>query len=221
MAGFSEDDYGYDVYGGTRTPILTEHLLDYFPELMKRRNKDGSASVFANFINQHEIQVREMDADFDYIRRSRNVDTSAGQDLERLGSLYGELGKRRNRDNDEYRTYLKGLVQSFNARGTKPGLKFAIASAVNTDVENIVIEEDFTNNEYSIRIQDTDVGFLGSVVNEVAELADPSGVALAEAPVIELEGADIQMTASESAVISSASGLGSDAVVLDGTWTLS
>lgn len=220
MPRYDEGDYGYDVYGGDRDPIVTDHIIDYFPDIFQRKEADGSLSVLTRYVNAHEAEVRKFDAKLSYTILSRQVDHASGDDLDRIGAKFGELGKRRGRNDDEYRSYLKGIVQSFRGRGTKPGMKFAISSAVGTDTDNIVIDEDFQNNSYDVRITDTDVGFLSSVVNTVAELADPSGVELANPPIIQLEGADIRITATESSVIDSVSGLSSDSLYLDGSWTL-
>lgn len=220
MPSYNEDDYGLDVYGQDRDPVVTTHLLDKFPELLKHTNADGSPSNLADYINMHEVEVRKNDADLDYIRNSRQIAHASGSDLNRIGSMFGQLGKRRGRSDDEYRTYLMSLVQSFNARGTIPGLKFAVSAAVNTEPENITVIEDFERNEYQLRIEDTSVGFLSSVVNDVAELADPSGIELASTPVITLNGTDIQVDARESRVIESIQGLSSDAVILTDLWNL-
>lgn len=220
MPAYDNDEYGFDAYGMFREPIVKSHIIDYFPEVFPRFKDDGSISNFGHYVNAHEEEVRKFDADLSYVKKSRQIDNATERDLDRIGAKYGELGKRRDRDDDEYSTYLKGVVQSFKGRGTKPGLKYAISSAINTDVDNIIIEEDFDNNQYDIRIEDTEVGFLSSVVNDVAELADPTGVKLASPPVVTLEGADISIEASESRLIESTSGLGSDGVTLDGNWKL-
>lgn len=220
MPQYDEDDYGLGVYGEESSPVVTKRLINYFPTLFKRENKDGSPSTFTKYVNTYDLEIQKFDADLDHIRQSRQIDNASKSDLDKIGSKFGELGRRGGRSDKEYRTYLKGIFQSFSGRGTKPGLKYAVASAVNTDTESVVVIEDFENNEYELRIEDTEVGFLSSVVNDVAELADPSGVSLASPPVIQLEGADVRITASESKVIESESGLGSDAVTLDGSWTL-
>lgn len=220
MSEYSEDEYGYGVYGDSTSPIVLSHLIDLFPIELKRANKDGSSSVFARTINSHEAVLRREDSGLDYIRQSRQIDEAAGSDLNNIGSKFGQLGKRRGRSDSEYRTYLKGLVQSFNGRGTVPGLKFAIAAAVNTDTENIVIDEDFTNNEYEVRIEDTSAGFISGVVNEISELADPSGVELASAPIVTLEGDEVRVSATESTVTGSEIGLNGGVLTMDGASTL-
>jgi len=220
MPEYGTDDYGWSSYSGDYEPIVDERIIDYFPQIFKVEDEEGNPSVFANFINAHESEIKKFDADLDYVLQSRHVDEAHSSDLEKIGSKFGELGKRRGRSDEEYRAYLKGIVQSFRGRGTKPGLKFAIGSAVGTDPENVIIDEDFQNNEYGVRIDDTDVGFLSSVVDDVAELADPSGVELSSTPVVTLEGANVKIDATETKVISSASGLGTDEITLDGSWKL-
>lgn len=221
MPAYDKDEYGYGIYGADREPIVSEHIIDYFPDLFKRFNEDRTISTFGHYVNAHEAEIRDFDANLSYVQMSRQISNAKGEDLERVGGKFGELGKRRNRSDDEYRAYLQGIAQSFRGRGTVPGLKYAIASSIGTTSENVIIDEDFDNNSYDVRIEDTDVGFLSSVVNDVSELADPSGVELANPPVIIGEGADVRISATESSVIESTSGLGSDGLTLDGSWDLS
>lgn len=103
-------------------------------------------------------------------------------DLDRIGAYFGQLGKRRGRSDNDYRAYLKSIVQSFSGRGTIDGIKFAVSSGFGgaVDAEDIIIDEDFVKNEYDIEINDfgdtSDINV--ETVNEMAELADPSGVKL-------------------------------------------
>lgn len=97
-------------------------------------------------------------------------------DLDRIGAFFGELGKRRGRSDDEYATFLRSIVQSFSGRGTVDGIKFAVASALDLDPDQIVIEEDFVTNEYTVDIEVPFPPHELVTLTELADLADPSGV---------------------------------------------
>jgi hypothetical protein len=104
------------------------------------------------------------------------VDSADSEELDQLGSLFGPvLGARRGRDTEEYRKYLKSVVQSFISRGTVDGIKLAVSAATDVDVDNITVNEDFTNNEYEV-ILDEGTDASAQLVNDIAEIADPSGV---------------------------------------------
>jgi len=97
-------------------------------------------------------------------------------DLDRIGAMFGELGERRARTDDEYAKFLRSIVQSFSGRGTVDGIKFAVASALDLPPDQIVIEEDFVNNEYEVSIEVPFPPHEVRTLNELADLADPSGV---------------------------------------------
>ena len=76
------------------------------------------------------------------------------------------------------------------------------------------------NNEYEISVKNTDSVFIGSAINELARLADPSAIELAAPPVIITTGDEIQLVSNESTVIETTAGLGSGTLSFDGSNTL-
>jgi hypothetical protein len=104
------------------------------------------------------------------------INTAEGESLDRIGELFGPLiGNRGGRNDTEYRILLRSVVQSFISRGTTNGIKLAVSASVDVDEELISIREDFQNNSYEVVIQPNQP-FTGSIVEDVAEIADPSGV---------------------------------------------
>lgn len=97
-------------------------------------------------------------------------------DLDRVGAIFGELGKRRGRDDEEYETFLRSIVQSFSGRGTLDGIKFSVASALDIDPEQVIIVEDFQNNSYAVTLEEPFPSHQIRTLTELADLADPSGV---------------------------------------------
>lgn len=139
----------------------------------------SSDSVLRRYIEAHNEEVTEFGDKLDEVIESRQIDNAEGDELDRIGASFGVLGERRGRDDQEYRIYLKSLVQSFKGRGTVPGIVSAVAAALNTDEANIEIKEDFENVEYTISLSDWPP-HRGSTVQELAELADASVARLAE-----------------------------------------
>lgn len=213
---YGSDNYSEGPYGGSLEPIITTDFIEYFPEILPR----SVETVFRRYVDSHGLEFGGLDAATRYVKKSHTLEEASGDDLDRIGALFGQLGARRGRSDSEYRAYLGSLVQSFNGRGSVQGLKFAIAAAVNTDESNIVIEEDFVNNSYEIEIQDVEAGFLSGVVNELAELADPSAVELAAPPIILGAGDELFVGRETATEIDSISGLGSQTLTIDGQSTM-
>jgi hypothetical protein len=212
-AEFGAEDYGEDVFGGILERNIDTTVDGYLPEVFPL---DDDGRIITRYIDAHEEEFGGIDGAQSYVRLSHYVDEAEGRDLDRVGRLFGQLGNRGARDTEEYRTFLSNLINSFNARGTLSGLRFAVAAAASTEPENVVIDEDFVNNEYEISIVDTDSEFLSSAVNDLAELADPSAVRISAPPIIITTGDEVLLDATESAVIDSTTGLGANTLTLDG-----
>jgi len=186
--------------------IEFEEIAYIFPDISPTRDEEKKIS---KYVEAHQEEVDGYVDDITEIIKSRHVDEAETiDDLEQIGALFGELGRRRERDKEEYRTFLKSIVQSFQGRGTKPGMEFAVAAGINAEPKNVTIKEDFQNLEYTIQLDDVDDEFVSSAVNDMATLADPSGVELAEPPIIRLEESTITIEASGFTVTSSTTGLG-------------
>lgn len=213
---YGEEKYSENVFGGELERNIERTVFDFLPQIFPRSND----RVLDRYVDAHETEFEGFDAAMSYTKLSRQVTEADGQDLDQIGKLFGPLGARGARNSDEYRTYLTNLINSFNARGTVSGLKFAIAAAANTEPKNVILKEDFQNNEYEISVKNTESEFIGSAINELAALADPSAVELAAEPVIITDGDEIRLTSTESSVIETTEGLGANTLTLDGTSTL-
>lgn len=176
-------------------------------------------SILNRYVSAHHETVEPLNGDIEDTIQSHQVENATGDHLDKIGALFGEIGKRRGRSDEEYRALLKSIAQSFSGRGTKPGMKFAIAAGIGADPSEITIQEDFDQVGYTIRI-DTDAAFRGSVVNDMAEIADPSGVELLEPPAIILDGESVISTETDSQVTNPQIGLGGGTLSIDGSSTL-
>ena len=104
------------------------------------------------------------------------IDTASGDDLDRIGALFGEVvGDRRGKSDEDYRNYLKSAVQSFVSRGTKSGIRLAVSAAIGLPIEQIEIQEDFEQGAYFVFFK-PNTRIETSTITEVADIADPSGI---------------------------------------------
>jgi len=176
-------------------------------------------SVVSRYADAHDADLDDVSDRVDTSIESRQVDGASGDDLDRIGALFGKLGKRRGRNDQDYRQFLTSIVQSFRGRGTKQGMKFAIAAGIGTDPSNVTITEDYQNVGYEISLSDVNTDFVTAVVEDMAQLADPSGVELLTPPLIVVEGGAVDVVPTETTT-SSTSGLGSNTLTLDGSSSL-
>jgi len=134
-------------------------------------------SIISRYLGTAEEEFHTIDHKIENTINSKFVDKAEGQDLDELGKVFGVLGKRRGRTDLQYRIYLKSVVQSFVSRGTVTGIKLAVSAATDVPIADISINEDFENNEYEVAVIPNNP-VSGNIIEEVAEIADPSGVEL-------------------------------------------
>jgi len=138
----------------------------------------ASKSIISRYLTTSALELDTAEQKINESLTSRFIDQASGNDLNRIGALFGpNIGSRDGRNDVQYRFYLKSIVSSFISRGTKNGIKLAIAAAASIDIEDVSIIEFFDTNEYDIVVVPNN-SVIGSIVEQVAELADPSGVRL-------------------------------------------
>lgn len=142
-----------------------------------------SESVISRYIGAHEDEFRDLEDDIEEIRRAKFIDYAEGEELDRIGQIFGRLGQRLGKNDDSrepiddeaYRVYLKSIVQSFVSRGTQNDMRKAIAAANGIDIERVQLIEDFQGNDYEVVIS-TGTPLRSSLIEEIADIADPSGI---------------------------------------------
>ena len=134
-------------------------------------------SLINRYTESGTEQFARIEDKLDDIVQAKFIDQAEGDELNKLGDIFGVLGKRRGRNDTQYRIYLKSIVQSFISRGTVNGIKLAISAATDVPLEDITVNEDFEENEYEVQIIAA-TPITGSLLESVAQIADPSGVAL-------------------------------------------
>jgi len=138
-----------------------------------------TSSIISRYLDASQEELESVERRLNSLIEAKFVDKATGSDLDRIGDLFGFLGRRDGRNDTQYRIYLKSIVQSFVSRGTKNGIKTAISAATDVPIEDITINEDFTENSYEVEIIAT-TPITGSLLEQVAEIADPSGVELSQ-----------------------------------------
>lgn len=132
-------------------------------------------SIISRYLASSEEELDVVNEEIDDVVAAKFVDSAEGRELDELGEIFGALGQRNGRTDTQYRIYLKSVVQSFISRGTVNGIKLAVSAATDVPIGDIQINEDFDTNEYEIRVVPNNP-VTGSVIEEIAEIADPSGV---------------------------------------------
>jgi hypothetical protein len=176
-------------------------------------------TVISRYLEAHDLEFEEFSDDLVGIVSALQVDQAEGEELDRIGKLFGDLGKRSGRPDSDYKAYLKSIVDSFSGRGSRAGLKFAISAAVGTTPDNIELREDVENLEYTVIISNVDTEFISTSINDLADLADPSGVELEKAVII-VDPGEIVIDGSSTTVDTATTGLGGGTLTLDGNSTL-
>lgn len=154
---------------------LAEKIYKYLPDFLE----EGDDSTMLKFLAAHGEEVEEFEDELNGVRFSRQVEHAEGNELDELGRLFGTIGRRRGRDDDEYRKYIKSIVPVFSGRGTHESVRRAISAALSMPMEDFTIEENTTTVSYAIYVHDwTNHDLQG--LREIAQIADPSGVELTD-----------------------------------------
>jgi hypothetical protein len=151
--------------------VIHQDAISFYPPPFPR----DSQSNFRQWVEAHQDLYNRYDIDLEQIAESHRITEADGDDLDRIGAMFGPLGKRRRRGDYDYREYLTSLANTFSGRGTNEDIRFAIASGVLTDTDVITIREDTQTLSYTLQINDWE-GHSTRTVDTLAQLADPSVV---------------------------------------------
>lgn len=123
----------------------------------------------------HQHVLDSLDKELLTVIASHQVDHANGIDLNQIGAIFGDLGKRRGRSDSRYRRYLKSLVESYTGNGTTGAIRFAIASGIVKPQAAVDVQQDYEELEYDVTLTDWTNHEIGTVWH-LADLADPSCV---------------------------------------------
>jgi len=140
--------------------------------------------VIERFIESFDEETGLVDDRLDEAIRGKYVDTATGQSLDLLGAQFGPIGRRRGRTDREYRSFLRSLVRAFNATGTKPDIKFAVAAAIRGDPKNVTVQENTDQVQIGVSVvADSDI-LVSPALSELIQIAKASGVRLDRVTVV-------------------------------------
>jgi len=161
-------------------------LLEYLPPIHPRRQDDP----LVPYLEAHDDEYEKTESDLNYVLESKQVDNAQGQDLNRIGEYFGVLGRRRKRNDPEYRSYLKSIIESFSGAGTIYGIKFAVSGGLSNQISNISVEEFFDDIEYQLTIDNWSAHKSDTVV-KLSDLADASVAKLRYPIIYEVGGSSV------------------------------
>lgn len=165
-------------------------------------------SILSRYIGAYDDDADNTEAIIQDIKTGQFVNQAVGEELDRIGSWFGEIGDRNNRTDEPYRAFLRSLVRAFNGTGTKSDIKVAVASAIDKSPSDVIVKEDFENTAITVYFPAKNADIAGAVVDMI-QLAKASGVELGTAPIVIYDGYTIQVTFEGVDVIYADSGLGS------------
>jgi hypothetical protein len=196
MSHYGRGAYGEGPYGigGDYEALVETDTLDILPDILPK----SPEKILRRYVDSHDELLTKTDADFSTVIASKYIGEVEGVELDRVGALFGELGRRRGRNDSQYRGYLRSIVKSFDGRGTNPGIKFAIASVVQIEPDDVQIIEDFVNLEDTIRLSKWEAHST-ELIFEVFNLASPSGVSLRAIGEYDLYGSNQEVTIKSTA----------------------
>lgn len=155
-------------------------------------------STLQQFVRGFETLYTQYGNELNSIRTAHRVTEADGMDLNRIGALFGPLGRRRGRGDDEYRRYLMSLTRTFRGRGTARGISFAVSAVAGTSGEDDVTVHDYPDSlEYGLTIRNW-AAHSGADLRYLANLADPSVVTLQEPIEYEYPSVELELTGRDS-----------------------
>ena len=102
------------------------------------------------------------------------------ENLDRIGRIFGSVGRRRQRDDRQYRQWLKSIVQLFSGSGRNRDIINAVAVAFSMRAggeDNVSIEENFEDNEIEVILEENRwEEHRATTLEEIVDEARPSGV---------------------------------------------
>ena len=165
--------------------------------------------VVLQYIETFDNDLDDLGDAIDTSIASKYIDEAPGDELDLIGSSFGEIGRRRRRSDTEYRGFLRSIVRAFNANGTIGDIKFAVASALRGSTDDVRVEEDFEQTGFRVYIDTGDSEVLTASLNDLIDLSSPTGVELLRPPVLQTEDTEIGIVGGGSVVTSREGGLGS------------
>jgi hypothetical protein len=149
-------------------------LKERLPSILPLFREDSELRVIVESL---QAEIDELQTDTAEVKDSLFVETAEGQSLDLIGEELSIIGRRRGRNDENYRQLLQRLVPAFDGRGTTSDVVFAVAAGVTFDTDTVTLREDFGNRAYEVELLESDwAPHQTGTTRELAELADPVAV---------------------------------------------
>lgn len=167
-------------------------------------------SLLSRYLEVYEEDIQAIYNEIGLVRGGYYIETAHGPQLDLIGFQFGELGRRRGRNDVEYRALLRSLVKVFNGTGTRNDIKIAVATAIRGQTEDIEVAENYEQSGFYVIIsQDPDTDVSRSI-SELVELSRPSGIELLAEPTVENPGGAMALDGGPVSVVGEGVGIGTD-----------
>lgn len=147
----------------------TDKVLSRLPGYLK---KDEDSNNY-KFVNAFEGEFAGIKLQIDNLKRSIQINTASGQDLDDIGELF-LLPRRGNEPDNDYRARIKAFWQSFSGGGTEPSIKAALSRTLGIDEDDVTVT-DLIPAKFQVDVEIQDQFDLIDTVNEVVQEAKAAG----------------------------------------------
>jgi len=143
--------------------------------------------LLSRYVGSFDEDIKKLGDKIDDSIDGKYLDTAEGRELDRIGAQYGPIGRRLGREDNEYRSFLRSIVETFDATGTKSGIRFVTGAVLEVDPDLVEIIEDFDNQEFRVRVEHPDSQVQTTSLNSLIDLSSPTGVGVSGPPTLYLE----------------------------------
>jgi len=143
--------------------------------------------LLSRYVGSFDEDIKQLGDKIDDSIDGKYLDTAEGRELDRIGAQYGPIGRRLGREDNEYRSFLRSIVETFDATGTKSGIRFVTGAVLEVDPDLVEIIEDFDNQEFRVRVEHPDSQVQTTSLNSLIDLSSPTGVGVSGPPTLYLE----------------------------------
>jgi len=113
-------------------------IIDGLYDISPKNDED---SRIYKYIDSFKEEFEKYKSDLEKVKLSWQIENAEGNELDEIGKIFGDLGKRRGRNDNNYRIFLKSIVSTFSGRGTIPDMRFAINNALLVGDFDVEIDE--------------------------------------------------------------------------------
>lgn len=154
---------------------VEEDFVENWPVVLPIHDENSNVG---KWIAGHQTEFDALDGDIDAVVDSRQIENATGTELDEIGALFGDIGKRRGRSDARYRQILLSLYGALISTGRAKDITASVSAATGVESESVSAPEDTANLEYDVVIEDWKRENAIGPIRDAAEIADASVVTL-------------------------------------------